>query len=417
MMGNLNTIKTQDIKDKAEKKDVYLDNDFLAITGYIAIKDEDIKRLNKWNIEDVYVEDTNTPLMDTKSAADFDKFLREYKVFKKIYLNIIKKVKNNLGNYRSNNIVNINELNEIIDEILDITNRNLNSVLQLFNIGNLPKSDEYYIRSLNVSMISMIIGRTMKFSENRVKRLGVGAMLYDIGLTKVPEKILGKIGKFTPEEYNEIKKHTVYGYKIMKTSFRFDDEVAMISLAHHEYFNGKGYPRGLVGNQIHLYAKIVAIAHAVEKMLKGNRLENSKQKSNGNKSTFSLMLEKSSENKKKDIFLSDAVREIMHGANTKYDPNISKTFVSIFTVYPIGCIIILNDKRKGLVFATNPNFPIRPIIKIVSNENGDFIADGETINLLETNKLFIVAVDKDHDFLEEVRTNIFSTDEKSNIKK
>ena len=411
-MGNLNTIKTQDIKTKAEKKDVYLDNDFLAITGYIAIKDEDIKRLNKWNIEEVYVEDTDSMTIDTKSAADFNKFIREYKVFKKIYLNIIKKVKNSLGNYKNNNIVNINELNEIIDEILDIMNRNLNSVLQLFNLGGLPKADEYYVRSLNVSMISMIIGRSMKFAESRVKRLGVGAMLYDIGLTKVPDKILGKIGKFTTDEYNEIKKHTVYGYKIMKNSFRFDDEVAMISLAHHEYFNGKGYPRGLAGNQIHMYAKIVAIAHAVEKMLKNNRLETHKQKNHEHKSTFSLMLEQSSENKKKDVFLSDAVREIIHGANTKYDPNISKTFVSIFTVYPIGCVIILNDKRKGLVFATNPNFPIRPIIKIVSNENGEFIDDGETINLLETNKLFIVAVDKDHNFLEEVKTKIFSTEEK-----
>ena len=411
-MGNLNTIKTQDIKTKAEKKDVYLDNDFLAITGYVAIKDEDIKRLNKWNIEEVYVEDTDSMTIDTKSAADFNKFIREYKVFKKIYLNIIKKVKNSLGNYKNNNIVNINELNEIIDEILDIMNRNLNSVLQLFNLGGLPKADEYYIRSLNVSMISMIIGRSMKFAESRVKRLGVGAMLYDIGLTKVPDKILGKIGKFTTDEYNEIKKHTVYGYKIMKNSFRFDDEVAMISLAHHEYFNGKGYPRGLAGNQIHMYAKIVAIAHAVEKMLKNNRLETHKQKNHEHKYTFSLMLEQSSENKKKDVFLSDAVREIIHGANTKYDPNISKTFVSIFTVYPIGCVIILNDKRKGLVFATNPNFPIRPIIKIVSNENGEFIDDGETINLLETNKLFIVAVDKDHNFLEEVKTKIFSTEEK-----
>ncbi|WP_028331030.1 HD-GYP domain-containing protein [Brachyspira alvinipulli] len=409
-MGNLTSIKTQDIKTKAEKKDVYLDNDFLAITGYIDIKEEDIKRLNKWNIEEIYVEDNSSISIDTKSAADFDKFLREYKVFKKIYLNIIKKVKNNLGNYKNNNIVNINELNEIIDEILDIMNRNLNSVLQLFNLSGLPKVEEYYIRSLNVSMISMIIGRSMKFSESRVKRLGVGAMLYDIGLTKVPDKILGKLGKFTTDEYNEIKKHTVYGYKIMKTNFRFDDEVAMISLAHHEFFNGKGYPRGLVGNQIHLYAKIVAIAHSVEKMLKSNRFESYKQKGHEHKSTFSLMLEKSSENKKKDVFLSDAVREIMHGANTKYDPTISKTFVSIFTVYPIGCIVILNDNRKGLVFATNPNFPIRPIIKIVSNENGELINDGETINLLETNKLFIVAVDKDHNFLEEVKTKIFETE-------
>ena len=88
-----------------------------------------------------------------------------------------------------------------------------------------------------------------------------------------------------------------------------------------------------------------------------------------------------------------------------------ENFSKIFTVYPIGCIVLLNDKRKGFVFATNPNFPIRPIIKIVSNENGEFIEDGETINLLETNQLFIAGVDKDTDFLEEVKTKILDSEE------
>ena len=408
-MAKLIKINIQDIKTKAEKKDIYLYNDFLASTGYIDLKEDDMQRFQKWDINEVFMED-NTSL-DMEVSADFDKFLREYKVFKKIYLNVIKKVRNNLGGYKNNNLVNMNELNEILDEVLDIVNRNLSSVLQLLNLTGLPRADEYYIRSLNVSLISMIIGRAMKFSENRVKKLGIGAILYDIGLVKVPDKILEKIGKFTPEEYTEIKKHTVYGYKILKTSFRFEEDLAMISLMHHEYYNGKGYPRGLSGNQINLYSRIIAIAHAVEKMLKPIRIASSNAKLKDSKSTFSLMLEKSNENKKKDVSLYDAVKEIIHGANTKYDPNISKTFVSIFTVYPIGSIVLLNDKRKGFVFATNPNFPIRPIIKIVSNENGEFIDDGETINLLETNQLFIAGVDKDNNFLEEVRTKILDTEE------
>ena len=409
-MAKLIKINIQDIKTKAEKKDIYLYNDFLASTGYIDLKEDDMQRFQKWDINEVFMED-NTSL-DMEVSADFDKFLREYKVFKKIYLNVIKKVRNNLGGYKNNNLVNMNELNEILDEVLDIVNRNLSSVLQLLNLTNLPRADEYYIRSLNVSLISMIIGRAMKFSENRVKKLGIGAILYDIGLVKVPDKILEKIGKFTPEEYTEIKKHTVYGYKILKTSFRFEEDLAMISLMHHEYYNGKGYPRGLSGNQINLYSRIIAIAHAVEKMLKPIRIASSNAKLKDSKSTFSLMLEKSNENKKKDVSLYDAVKEIIHGANTKYDPNISKTFVSIFTVYPIGSIVLLNDKRKGFVFATNPNFPIRPIIKIVSNENGEFIDDGETINLLETNQLFIAGVDKDNNFLKEVKTKILDVEEK-----
>lgn len=407
-MANLSKINIKDIKAKAEKKDIYLYNDFLASTGYVDIKPSDMERFQKWDLNEVFIEDNAS--LDIEVSADFDKFLREYKVFKKIYLNIIKKTKNNLGGYRHNNLVNINELNEIIDEILDIVNRNLSSVLQILNLGNLPKVDEYYIRSLNVSLISMIIGRSMKFSENRVKKLGLGAMLYDIGLVKVPDHILDKVGTFTANEYAEIKKHTVYGYKIMKGSFRFEEDLAMISLMHHEYFNGKGYPRGLSGNQINLYSKIVSVAHAVEKMMKPMRISATKSKSN-NKSAFSMLVEKSDSMKKKDVYLYDAVKEIMNGSNTKYDPTISKIFVSMFTIYPIGSIVLLNDKRKGLVFAVNPNLPIRPVIKIVSNENGEFIKDGETINLLETNQFFITGIVKDNNFLQEVQANLLDTEE------
>lgn len=407
-MANLSKINIKDIKAKAEKKDIYLYNDFLASTGYVDIKPSDMERFQKWDLNEVFIEDNAS--LDIEVSADFDKFLREYKVFKKIYLNIIKKTKNNLGGYRHNNLVNINELNEIIDEILDIVNRNLSSVLQILNLGNLPKVDEYYIRSLNVSLISMIIGRSMKFSENRVKKLGLGAILYDIGLVKVPDHILDKVGTFTANEYAEIKKHTVYGYKIMKGSFRFEEDLAMISLMHHEYFNGKGYPRGLSGNQINLYSKIVSVAHAVEKMMKPMRISATKSKSN-NKSAFSMLVEKSDSMKKKDVYLYDAVKEIMNGSNTKYDPTISKIFVSMFTIYPIGSIVLLNDKRKGLVFAVNPNLPIRPVIKIVSNENGDFIKDGETINLLETNQFFITGIVKDNNFLQEVQANLLDTEE------
>ncbi|WP_432633132.1 HD-GYP domain-containing protein [Brachyspira sp.] len=395
-MENFAKIKTQDIKSQPERKDIYLDNDFIAISKYIEVKDEDINRLKKWDITEVFIKDLESEGATHNSVQDFDKFLREYKVFKNIYLNIIKQTKNNLGNFRHNNLVNMKELNEIIDGLLDIMNRNLNSFIALLSIFNFNKEDFYYVRSLNVAIISLIIGKGMKLSDGILKKLGLGAILYDIGLVKVPEKILNKQYKHTPEEYAEIKKHTVYGYKLMKSNFRFEEEMAAIALEHHEYFNGKGYPRGISGNEIHLYAKIVAIAHEAEKVMKNNRI---------------LSDEKNLSSDKKNVekkLLFDSVKLIMQGANNKYDPTVSKVFIGIFNVYPVGSVIILNDKRKALVFATNNNFPIRPIIKIMSDENGNFTENGEVINLVENNQIFISGIDRDDKFLEEVNKKILN---------
>lgn len=396
-MENFAKIKTQDIKSQAERKDIYLDNDFIAISKYIKITDEDINRLKKWDINEVFIKDLESEDATHNSEQDFDKFLREYKVFKNIYLNIIKQTKNNLGNFRNNNIVNIKELNEIVDGLLDIMSRNLNSFIELLSVFNFPKEDFYYVRSLNVAIISLIIGRQMKLSDGILKKLGLGAILYDIGLVKVPEKILNKAYKHTPEEYAEIKKHTVYGYKLMKSNFRFEEEIATISLEHHEYFNGKGYPRGISGNEIHLYAKIVAVAHEAEKVMKGNRIMIDEKSLNVNRNV-----------EKKLLF--DAVRHIIQGAKIKYDPIISKVFVAIFSIYPIGSVVILNDNRKALVFATNTNFPIRPTIKIVSDNSGNLIENGEVVNLVENNQLFISGIDRDNKFLEEVSKKILNKD-------
>lgn len=395
-MENFAKIKTQDIKSQPERKDIYLDNDFIAISKYIEVKDEDINRLKKWDITEVFIKDLEREGATHNSVQDFDKFLREYKVFKNIYLNIIKQTKNNLGNFRHNNLVNMKELNEIIDGLLDIMNRNLNSFIALLSIFNFNKEDFYYVRSLNVAIISLIIGKGMKLSDGILKKLGLGAILYDIGLVKVPEKILNKQYKHTPEEYAEIKKHTVYGYKLMKSNFRFEEEMAAIALEHHEYFNGKGYPRGISGNEIHLYAKIVAIAHEAEKVMKNNRILSDEKNLSADKKNVEKKL------------LFDSVKLIMQGANNKYDPIVSKVFIGIFNVYPVGSIIILNDKRKALVFATNNNFPIRPIIKIMSDENGNFTENGEVINLVENNQIFISGIDRDDKFLEEVNKKILN---------
>ena len=98
----------------------------------------------------------------------------------------------------------------------------------------------------------------------------------------------------------------------------------------------------------------------------------------------------------------------MQGANNKYDPIISKVFMGIFTVYPVGSIIILNNNRKAFVFATHNNFPMRPIIKMMSDEKGNLIEDGEIINLVESSQLFISGIDRDSNFLEEVNKKILN---------
>lgn len=373
-------VKVGDIKENCKEQDLYIQNGFLAKSKYIETTDDDIKRFNKWDIKEVFVE-SKIPL---DSLENFDKFMREYKAFRKIYFNCIKRLKTNISNFKQNNIISLGEITDIVAELQDIIKRNLNSVFNLLNIQDLEREDEFYARLVNVSMLAMIIGTTIKFSESRIQKVGLGGILYDIGMIKVPDKITQKMGSLTSDEFKEIQKHTVYGYKIIKNNLRLDDDMAMIPLTHHEYYNGKGYPRGLAGNNIHLYSRIIAIAQSMEGMLRNINVH------------F-----------RKSYSLPEAVREIMHEAGRKYDPNIVKAFVSVISIYPVGSIVILNDKRRGFVFSVNPSFPMRPVIKIVSDENKKYFEDGDVVNLFNFKEIVIEHIERDELFIKEVLSKLF----------
>ncbi|QEN05400.1 response regulator [Thiospirochaeta perfilievii] len=113
----------------------------------------------------------------------------------------------------------------------------------------------------NVTDISCFIAEELEIPEEEIYHIKMAAPMHDIGQISISQEILKKPGKLTEEEYEIMKLHTVKGYEIFKDS---QDPVMItaknISYQHHEKWDGTGYPRGLKGEQIHIYGRIVAIA-------------------------------------------------------------------------------------------------------------------------------------------------------------
>lgn len=113
--------------------------------------------------------------------------------------------------------------------------------------------------SMRVSQYSVDIARELKLSQKRIDNLRIAAILHDIGKIGVEENILNKQGQLTNEEFLRIKLHPTIGVKIIK-EIDFLKDVANIILAHHERIDGKGYPLGIKGAEIHLESCILSIA-------------------------------------------------------------------------------------------------------------------------------------------------------------
>jgi len=122
------------------------------------------------------------------------------------------------------------------------------------------RSKETGMHVKRVAYIAVEIGEELGLNKNQLEELFSGAPMHDIGKIGVRDGVLKKPGALTDNEFDEMKLHTVRGYELLKNSEKSLMKVAgIISYEHHEKWNGKGYPRGLKEDEIHIYARIVAL--------------------------------------------------------------------------------------------------------------------------------------------------------------
>ncbi len=163
------------------------------------------------------------------------------------------------------------------------------------------KYDNEQIHTERVSQYCVAIAREMRFSENEIENIKTAAVLHDIGKIMVPPEILNKPGRLTQNEFETIKKHPETGYQILKSV----DEYAILALNvlyHHERIDGKGYPEGLVGEEIPLVSRIISVADAYEAMTATRPYQTPRSK-------------------------EDAIAELIRCSGTQFDSEIVKVFV------------------------------------------------------------------------------------------
>ena len=154
--------------------------------------------------------------------------------------------------------------------------------------------------SERVSELSVKLGRALGLSEGKLKKLKEVARLHDIGKIVLEPNILNKNHLLTMEEWNEVKRHPIIGYRILNS---FDDTVDLAEsvLAHHEQWDGTGYPKGLRGEEIPLLARIIAVVESYERMTHDS--DNTKARTR-----------------------EDALKELRDNAGRQFDPMLAELF-------------------------------------------------------------------------------------------
>lgn len=211
------------------------------------------------------------------------------------------------------------------------------------NIDALKVSDEYTFKhSVDVATMAMIIARKSGMPEKDIYQIGVAGLLHDVGKSQIPNEILNKAGKLTEDEFAIMKKHSLFGYNILKEKSGIPSEIVAGVLQHHEKINGRGYPLRLTAGQICPYARVLSVADIYDALV--------------------------TERPYKKAFSAQDALEMIMAMTEELDVNYMRSFIDTVILYPVDSVVTLSTGERAKVVRNTPHYPMRP--KVVGLKSG-----------------------------------------------
>ncbi|NOV02848.1 HD-GYP domain-containing protein [Paenibacillus planticolens] len=243
-------------------------------------------------------------------------------------------------------------INTLLDEVM----KNRDVLVQLTDIRT--KDNEMYVHATNVCMMAVLIGINMEFNPTQLKELAVGALLHDVGKVELT---------YDDESSDRRMHHTWRGFELLKTKREFSLLIAHVAFQHHEALDGGGIPRGLTSDEIHIYAKITAVANMYDNLLFDTSLG-------------------------RRMLPYEACEHMMALAGTKLDREVLIHFLKTVSIYPTGASVRLSNRETGVVVGQHRGLPSRPIVRIVKQDQDDKELDIKEIDLAKHTTVFIEQV-------------------------
>jgi HD-GYP domain-containing protein (c-di-GMP phosphodiesterase class II) len=250
----------------------------------------------------------------------------------------VKLVKKTFSHLQQDRKINTLALRKVVNNMLDEILDNSNVLLSITDISSLD--DFVFYHSVSVCTLSIMTGITLGYNDTKLRELGIGALLHDIGKSKLDPQIVIREGELSEEEFALLSKHPELGFFIIKGYGDLSLLSAHVAFQHHERWDGKGYPRQLKGTDIHEYARIVAIANIYDELMADRP----------NRPPYEV---------------NQAINLIKRMAGIYFDTQVVTALISNIASYPLGSIIKLNTGDIGIVTRLNNETPHRPVVRIV----------------------------------------------------
>ncbi len=229
------------------------------------------------------------------------------------------------------------------------------------------KSSPVIANMVNVSILATKLGMGIGYQREALIGLALAGLLHDVGMFHVPDSVLSNTGKLSEDERALIRKHPEIGSQMLSALGAQYAWLAQVAAQEHERWDGKGYPNGLSGEQIHEYARIIGLVDIFEALMNPRPY-------------------------RRKLMPHEAVRELLVSEKTSFPSQIIKALVQQFSLFPLGTMVQLNTGEVGVVTQLNPRYPLRPVVSVNQGTGGPGSGSAKSVDLSATTLVHIVEV-------------------------
>lgn len=347
MESHPNLVKVSDIRPGITiSEDVFANTNFPIIKKNTVLLSEHLEILNVFGIRSVKIEELVVRKEDSVDPADVgtvdpDEILSsitiQHQDIRELYDHAIKSLKKEFSNWSAGVKPDIASIRTFIIPLIEAF---LKQKEMLTLLNDLSKSDDYFSHhAVGVGVLAAAISKKMNFPAGQTLQLGLAGVLADAGMSKVNPAIVSKAAFLTKAEFNEVKKHAVYSFQMVKDSPLLRNEMKNAILQHHERLDGSGYPQGLKLDEISVISQILAVADVFHAMT-SERLYRSKE------STFKVV----------ELVIEDGFGQ--------FDLKVVQALRQLVGDLSIGSKVRLTDGKEGEVIFIHRDASLRPMIKM-----------------------------------------------------
>lgn len=251
--------------------------------------------------------------------------------------------------------LDVPHLETVVGSMVDSVFRNRDAMSWLAQMKT--KDDYLYSHSLAASVWALAFGRHLGLDKETLRCVGTGAMLLDIGKTRLPTELLRKATKPSESEWELIRAHVDQGVQLLRLTPGVDERIVSMIATHHERFDGSGYPRQLKGDEIPMIGRLAGIVDCYDAMI-------------------------SERSYAKPVSTFEAMRELTRLGGTAFPPELVELFIQAVGVFPTGTLVELNTGEVGVVVGQNRYRRLRPEVMLILDAAKKVRDEFTTVDLL-----------------------------------